>query len=426
MPTRAIARPLRFIQHFLKTEAAGGVLLMLTALLALIWSNSPAADLYQHLLHLHITIAIEGLIELDHGLLHWINDGLMAIFFLVVGLEIKREMMVGELSSIRKASLPLITALGGMVLPAAIYAGINADTPETLNGWAIPAATDIAFALGILALLGKRAPPALKIFLLALAIIDDLGAIVIIALFYTSELHMTALAIAGGLLVLLALMSRLGVRQLTPYLLLGVALWAAVLESGIHATLAGVALAFCIPLKADLDKQQLAIAKHDSPLETLEHALHSPVAFVILPLFAFANAGVSLSGIQPASLLEPVPLGIMLGLFIGKQLGVFGFGFVFSKLGLVSLPRGVNWRQFYGVSLLAGIGFTMSLFIGNLAFSGEAHATDVRLGVLAGSILSALCGYALLRLIAPRGDQHNNDHHDDEPVSQTDETATAS
>jgi Na+:H+ antiporter, NhaA family len=404
MPPRVIAKPLRFIQDFMQTEAAGGIVLMITALIALIWSNSPAAASYNHLLEIHLGFNIEGVGKLEKSLLHWINDGLMAIFFLLVGLEIKRELLVGELSSIKKSALPLITALGGMAIPALIYAGLNADSPETLNGWAIPAATDIAFALGILALLGSRAPAALKIFLLALAIIDDLGAIVIIALFYTAEVKMEALAVAAATLAILAALNLTGVKRLTPYMILGFILWVAVLKSGIHATLAGVALAFCIPLKAKLDQDTLAIAKHASPLESLEHSLHSFVAFGVLPIFAFANAGVSLAGIEPSALLEPVPLGIMLGLFLGKQLGVMGFGFAAVKLRMASLPDGVSWAQFYGVSLLAGIGFTMSLFIGNLAFADATYATDVRLGVLSGSILSALVGFAVLRLLARKAE----------------------
>ncbi|MEM6901976.1 MAG: Na+/H+ antiporter NhaA [Pseudomonadota bacterium] len=393
-----IPNPLRFIKDFLKTEAAGGIILMITAAVALIISNSALSGAYTGLLDTKITFAIAGLVNIDKPLLLWINDGLMAIFFLLVGLEIKRELLIGELSSWKKSSLPVFTAIGGMAIPAAFYVAVNWGNPDTINGWAIPAATDIAFALGILALLGSRAPASLKIFLLALAILDDLGAITIIAVFYTEDVKMQALAVAGVSLVVLAALNLSGVKRLTPYMLVGLILWTAVLKSGVHATLAGVALAFCIPLKSKTDVDTDAITKHDSPLESLEHTLHYFVAFVVLPVFAFANAGVSLAGLEPAALLEPVPLGILLGLFFGKQVGVVGFGYLAIKTKIATLPEGVNWWQFYGVSMLAGIGFTMSLFIGNLAFSDPALATDVRLGVLSGSILSAICGYMILRL----------------------------
>ncbi|MBV6631595.1 MAG: Na+/H+ antiporter NhaA [Alphaproteobacteria bacterium] len=397
MSDSSIPNPLRFIKDFLKTEAAGGIILMITAAVALIISNSPASGLYLGLLDTKITFAIAGLVNIDKPLLLWINDGLMAIFFLLVGLEIKRELLVGELSSWKKSSLPVFTAIGGMAIPALFYVAVNWGNPDTINGWAIPAATDIAFALGILALLGTRAPASLKIFLLALAILDDLGAITIIAVFYTADVKMQALYVAGAALAVLATMNLAGVKRLTPYMLIGLILWTAVLKSGVHATLAGVALAFCIPLKCKTDVDTDAITKHSSPLEVLEHSLHYFVAFAVLPIFAFANAGVSLAGLQPSALLEPVPLGILLGLFFGKQVGVVGFGYIAIKAKIANLPDGVNWAQFYGVSMLAGIGFTMSLFIGNLAFADPALATDVRLGVLAGSILSAVCGYSLLR-----------------------------
>ncbi|HCI46434.1 MAG TPA: Na+/H+ antiporter NhaA [Rhodospirillaceae bacterium] len=402
-----VKKPLTFIQDFLRTEASGGIILMFVALIALIWSNSPAAHLYDEILHVHIAFSIGDWLEIDKSMVHWINDGLMAIFFLLVGLEIKREMLTGELSNIKTAALPAITALGGMAIPALIYVGINSGTPETLSGWAIPAATDIAFALGILALLGKRVPPSLKIFLLALAIIDDLGAVVIIALFYTAEVKMQAMAIAGGAMAALILLNIMGVRRLSWYFLFGLILWVAVLKSGIHATLAGVALALCIPLRGDEDA--FTTAKYSSPLEHLEHSLHGFVAFIVLPIFALANAGVSLKGLSFSELFEPVPLGIMLGLLIGKQVGVFGFGFVAIKLKLCKLPEGAKWIQFYATSLLAGIGFTMSLFIGNLAFSDPVYATDVRLGVLAGSILSGILGYALLRFCTDKPEADNAD-----------------
>ncbi|MEO0393122.1 MAG: Na+/H+ antiporter NhaA [Pseudomonadota bacterium] len=396
MTTDVIKKPLTFIQEFLKTEAAGGIVLMVVAVVALIWSNSAASGLYNQILSTPITFQIAGLVDIDKPLILWINDGLMAIFFLLVGLEIKREVLVGELSNMRTAALPAITAVGGMAIPALIYVALNFQTPETLNGWAIPAATDIAFALGILALLGRRVPASLKVFLLALAIIDDLGAVMIIAVFYTADVKMQALGVAGGALAALALLNFMGVRKLGWYFLFGIILWVAVLKSGVHATLAGVALAFCIPLRGQDDS--FSTAKHSSPLEHLEHSLHGFVAFVVLPIFALANAGVSLAGLSLADLLAPIPLGIMLGLFVGKQIGVAGFGFIAIKLKICELPEGSSWMQFYGTCLLAGIGFTMSLFIGNLAFSDPAFATDVRLGVLSGSLLSGLLGYALLRM----------------------------
>ncbi len=408
------SNPLSLIQSFFKSEAAGGIVLMITAVIALIWSNSAASGVYDDILGTQITFAIAGLVDIDKPLILWINDGLMAIFFLLVGLEIKREVLVGQLSNMRTAALPAITAVGGMAIPALIYVAINFQTPETLNGWAIPAATDIAFALGILALLGSRVPASLKIFLLALAIIDDLGAVVIIAVFYTADVKMQALAVAGGALVALGILNAMGVRKLSWYLAVGLILWVAVLKSGVHATLAGVALAFFIPLRGQEDNQ--SSGKATNPLETLEHALHGFVAFVVLPVFALANAGVSLAGLSLSALLAPVPLGIMLGLFVGKQIGVAGFGFVAIKLKICQLPDGASWLQFYGTCLLAGIGFTMSLFIGNLAFTDPAFATDVRLGVLSGSLLSGLLGFALLRMCATSVEKQNPvQEHEDVP-----------
>ncbi|MBP2315107.1 NhaA family Na+:H+ antiporter [Azospirillum soli] len=387
------------IRQFLQSEATAGVALMITSAIALIWANSPAAPLYEAFLALPVTMTAGG-IGIDKPLLLWINDGLMAVFFLLVGLEIKREVLAGELSNRAKAMLPGIAALGGMAVPALVYVFFNWGDPVTLQGWAIPAATDIAFAVGVLALLGSRVPTTLRIFLLALAIMDDLGAIVIIAAFYSHGIVPTALGFAAIAGLGLFWMNLIGVRSLTPYMLLGLVLWVCVLKSGIHATLAGVALAFAIPLRGDGNGNgnghEHGNGHEESPLHRLEHALHPWVAYLILPVFALANAGVSLAGITPASLAEPVPLGIALGLFVGKQVGVMLTSWLAVRFGLSALPAGAGWVQFYGVSVLTGIGFTMSLFIGNLAFPDPEHAVAVRLGVLAGSIASALFGYALL------------------------------
>ncbi len=378
------------IRDFLRHEATAGLLLMATAALALLLDNSPLSPIYDKLIATPVVLQI-GDFEIDKPLLLWINDGLMAVFFMLVGLEIKREVLEGELSSRSQIMLPGIAAVGGMVVPAAIYAMINWDDPIRLNGWAIPAATDIAFALGILALLGSRVPVALKLFLLALAIIDDLGAIIIIAVYYTADLSLVSLAVAGVGATVLIILNRCGVMRLAPYILVGIVMWAGVLKSGVHATLAGVVLAMAIPLRA-------AEPGQEPPLKRLEHALHPWVAFGVLPAFAFANAGVSLAGLSLDSFFEPLPLGIMLGLFLGKQLGVFGFVWVGVRLGLCQLPNGVTWLQIYGVALLSGIGFTMSLFIGTLAYEGPAYSAGIRLGVLGGSILSGVLGYLVLRL----------------------------
>jgi len=331
-------------------------------------------------------------------LLLWINDGLMAIFFFLVGLEIKREIIEGRLSSIQKAALPIIAAIGGMIVPALIYAIFNLEDPTALKGWAIPAATDIAFALGILALLGSRVPIALKVFLLALAIIDDLGAIIIIALFYTSELSVEVLAIAAIGMGVLGYLNYRGVTRLAPYLVTGLVIWVCVLKSGVHATLAGVIIALFIPLR-------LRDTQDQSPLKVVEHGLAPWVAFGIMPIFAFANAGVSLSGLSFDDLFAGIPLGIALGLFLGKQIGIMGFVWGGVRLGIAKLPDGASWSQIYGISMLAGIGFTMSLFIGTLAFSDPEHAAAVRIGVLAGSIASAILGFLLLRQVLPEADQ---------------------
>lgn len=391
LTSRAALMVARAMERFINHEASGGIILIHAALLALILDNSPLAWLYDALLSTPVVLQI-GALVLQKPLLLWINDGLMAVFFLLVGLEIKREMIRGQLSSRQQIMLPGVAAVGGMALPALIYVAVTWDRPELAAGWAIPAATDIAFALGILALLGKRVPLALKVFLLALAIIDDLGAIIIIALFYTADLSTTMLAGAGVAVIGLIILNRLNVRSITPYVLVGVALWVFVLKSGVHATLAGVALAFAIPIGRDGDEDL-----RSSPLEDLEHKLLPWVAYGIMPVFAFANAGVSLNGVSLDTFLQPLPLGIALGLFLGKQLGVFGAVWLTVKAGWARLPEDVGWGQIYGVACLAGIGFTMSLFIGTLAFDDPAAAAGVRFGVLGGSLLSALIGYGILR-----------------------------
>ena len=378
------------IKKFFRLESASGILLILAALVALASANSPLAGYYHEFLALDVQVKI-GSLDLHKPLFLWINDGLMALFFLLIGMEVKREMIDGALSTREQALFPAIAALGGMLAPALIYLLMNHGHPETLNGWAIPAATDIAFALGVMALLGKRVPTSLKVFLLALAIIDDLGVILIIALFYTAELNMMALAIAGAATLLLFWMNRRGVDRLSVYLLVGTVLWVAVLKSGVHATLAGVILGFMIPNQG---------RRYVSPLKHLEHKLHPWSAYLILPLFAFANAGVSLSGVSPASLASPVPLGIMCGLFIGKPLGISLISWLAIKLGIARLPAGCNMRHILAVSVLCGIGFTMSIFIASLAFGvdGSELATLSRLGILCGSTLAACLGYAVLRM----------------------------
>ncbi|AUT45086.1 Na+/H+ antiporter NhaA [Achromobacter sp. AONIH1] len=391
-PAPPAPRSASFLQAFLKSEALGGYVLMLAALLALLVANSGIAPAYFDALGAKLGFSL-GPVVLKESVLHWINDGLMAVFFLLVGLEIKREVLDGQLRGASRIVLPGIAALGGMIMPALIYVLINLGSPGTLRGWAIPAATDIAFALGILALLGSRVPTSLKIFLTALAILDDLGAIIIIALFYTSQLNLFALGMAAALLAILFCLNRAGVLRLTPYLLLGAVLWYFVLKSGVHATLAGVALALAIPLRP---QNQGAPAAH-SPLHALEHALHKPVALLIVPIFGFANAGVSFAGMGLDSLAQPVPLGVALGLFLGKQLGVFGFAWLAIKAGVAPLPRHASYAQLYGVALLCGIGFTMSLFIGALAFTDPAAVDATKLGVLTGSLASAIVGFALLR-----------------------------
>ncbi|XXE96374.1 Na+/H+ antiporter NhaA [Pseudomonas sp. D1-2] len=373
------------LERFMQSESSGGIVLMFSALAALIVANSPLFTTYTSVLHASF---------LGMSVEHWVNDALMAIFFLLVGLEIKREMQIGELAKWSQRALPGFAALGGMIVPALIYAWVNRHSSETLAGWAIPAATDIAFALGVLSLLGNRVPMSLKVFLSALAILDDLGAVAIIAMFYTSGLDVTMLAASAGVIAVLLIMNKAGVTRLLPYLALGLVLWVLVLKSGVHATLAGVALAFCIPLNKDAPAE-------DSPSLRLERRLSPWVAFLIMPIFGFANAGVSLAGVSLSNLLDPVPLGVAAGLLLGKQLGVFTFALVAIKTGLAQMPTHSSWRQVYGVALLCGIGFTMSLFIGNLAFPGAQLLIDeVKVGVLAGSTLAALAGILVLRFCA--------------------------
>lgn len=385
---------------FLHMEASGGILLGIAAILALIVANSPLYDWYDHILHgIYFRIGFDDVVgsfdfEIKKSLLHWINDGFMAIFFFLVGLEIKREIKSGELSTRSRALLPALAAVGGMIVPALLYYITNMDTPENLSGWAIPAATDIAFALGILGLLGSRAPVRLKILLTAIAVIDDLGAILIIAFFYTGDLQIEPLYFGAAALVGLALLNARCECRIAPYILLGIVLWVAVLESGVHATLAGVVTALFIPVASKKDPKF-------SPCKHLEHALHPWVSFIILPIFAFANAGVPFDGMGFKSLFEPTTLGIILGLVIGKQLGIFSTLWLAIKTGLSPMPANTNWVHLYGVSVLCGIGFTMSLFIGGLAFADLHHQASIRLGVLVGSIISAIMGLLIIRFAPP-------------------------
>lgn len=382
---------LKFVHH----EAAGGIVLLIAAVVALLLANSPLAATYDALLHTHVSVRV-GDHGLDKSLLHWINDGLMVVFFFLVGLEIKRELVEGELSSFKQAALPAIAALGGMIVPALIYIAINADNAVALRGWAIPTATDIAFAVGVLALLGSRIPVSLKIFLLALAIIDDLGAIIIIAVFYTANLSLTALSLAALGVVALAVLNLRNVTSTAAYVLVGAFVWLCVLKSGVHATLAGVVTAFAIPLT-----RIGGDSASDSMAARLQDALHPWVTFGVLPAFAFANAGVSLAGLTVEQLFAPIPLGIALGLLIGKPIGAFTFARAAIALGLGTRPEGSTWSQLFGVTILAGIGFTMSLFIGMLAFPEPEHAADIRIGVLAGSVCAAVIGYVLLSRLQP-------------------------
>lgn len=377
------------IQDFLKLETSAGIILMFAAALALFANNSFLSGFYDQFLNTPVSIQIGGLI-IAKPLLLWINDGLMAIFFFLVGLEVKREVLQGELSSLSKASLPFIAAIGGMAGPAIIYSYINWGDAETMRGWAIPSATDIAFALGVLALLGPRVPVSLKIFLLALAIIDDIGAITIIAIFYTENLSVASLGLGFIGFFGLVVINRLGIKSITPYALIGLFIWVCVLKSGVHATLAGVLVALTIPIHGKKEGDQ-------SPLHHLEHALHPWVAYMVLPIFAFANAGVSMAGLSIEDLTAKVPLGIALGLFFGNQFMIFTLSFLAVKLGISKMPEGVRWVHIYGTGCLAGIGFTMSLFIGTLAFSDPDLVNQVRLGVLMGSFASAVWGFLILK-----------------------------
>ncbi|MEO8444627.1 MAG: Na+/H+ antiporter NhaA [Gammaproteobacteria bacterium] len=383
------------LANFLRLEAAGGLILMASAVVALIAANSALAVYYDTLLSTPLTISL-GTFGISKPLLLWVNDGLMAVFFFLVGMELKREVLEGHLSSLRQAALPAFAAAGGMLVPAAIYAALNWTDAAAMRGWAIPTATDIAFALGVLSLLGNRVPAALKALLLSVAIFDDLGAIVVIALFYTAELSALSLGVAAVLALALVVLNRAGVMRPAAYILIGIPLWVAVLKSGVHATLAGVFVAMCIPLRVP---DRLASRGLKSPLRDLEGTLHPWVAFGILPVFAFANAGVSLTGLAPGDTLHPVPLGIVAGLFLGKQIGVLGLSWLAIRARVATLPDGVGWWHLYGTSLLCGIGFTMSLFIASLAFEqgSTAYLGLDRLGILIGSLVSGLLGYMVLR-----------------------------
>lgn len=379
------------LKRFLQLESASGILLMIFASLAILWANTPFQQAYFDFLEMPVSVQI-GLFSIHKPLLMWINDGFMAVFFVLVGLEVKRELMIGALSSYQRAIFPAIGALGGMLVPVAVFMLLNLSHPEFQQGWAIPMATDIAFALGVLALLGKRVPFALKIFLLALAIIDDLGAIVVIALFFSHELSSTALVSALVAISLLFLLNRMKVTALCAYMVVGIILWASVLKSGVHATLAGVILGFAIPLNGK---------NGEKPLETFEHLLAPWCSFVILPLFAFANAGVSLNGMSLSTLASPLTLGVALGLIVGKSVGVFGFSYLAVKMGIAKLSDGINFKQIFAIAVLCGIGFTMSMFLAGLSFGGEESdgkfISLARLGILLGSAFSAVLGYVLLK-----------------------------
>ncbi len=381
------------IDEFLRLESAGGIILVVTAVIAIIIANTPLNAVYQGLLDMRVAVIV-GKVELDKTLLLWINDGLMAVFFLLVGLEVKREIVEGELSSIQQAALPIIGAIGGLAVPALIYVYINQGDQAALNGWAIPAATDIAFALGVLSLLGSRVPTALKILLMAIAIVDDIAAIVIIAVFYSGDISTFALTLAGLACVVMLVLNWRGVGGPAAYILIGVFMWVCMIKSGVHATLAGVVTAMFIPLRCEREGQTV------SPAKDLEHALHPWVAYLIMPLFAFANAGVSFAGLGPSDFFGKVPIGIAIGLFVGKQAGIFGLISLAVATGLAQKPKGSTWPQIYGVAVLAGIGFTMSLFIGNLAFEhgNFEYAAAVKVGVMGGSLLSGIVGYLVLRL----------------------------
>ena len=385
----------QLIQRFLKLESAGGILLLFSAAVAMLLANSPLSSQYNDFLNLPVSLQI-GSFSINKTLIHWINDGFMAVFFVLVGMEVKKELFEGALSSYQQAIFPAIAAVGGMIVPALVYWFITKQDPSLANGWAIPMATDIAFALGIMALLSKQVPLPLKIFLLALAIIDDLGAIVVIALFFSHELSVQALIFSGFSILILVLLNRFRVSALCAYMVVGAILWASVLKSGVHATLAGVIIGFCIPLKGK---------KGERPLHDFEHILAPWSSFVILPLFAFANAGVSFDGIDVSMISSPLLLAIACGLIIGKPVGVFGFSYISVMLGLAKLPDGINFKQIFAVAVLCGIGFTMSMFLASLAFdadAGESVNTLSRLGILLGSTVSATLGYLFLKQTTKR------------------------
>jgi len=384
---------MKIIEDFINNESSSGILLIIVTIAALIFSNSAGAYLYSNFLQIPIEIHF-GSFNIAKPLVLWVNDGLMAIFFLLVGLEVKREIVEGHLSSLDKVALPGVAAIGGMLVPAVIYAYFNINDEMAINGWAIPTATDIAFALGILSLLGNRVPLSLKIFLMALAIIDDLGAIIIISIFYTSQLSLLAISVAGGALAVLIGLNYYGVTKKAAYFIVGTIMWVSVLKSGVHATLAGVMLAFTIPLSGKNE-----YGKETSPAKELEHGLHFWVAFLILPLFAFVNAGIDITQISLDQMSGTVPLGIILGLFVGKQVGVFGFSFIAIKLKIAKIPQDSNWMQLYGVSILTGIGFTMSLFIGSLAFEdSQLYQSTDKLAILIASFAAGLMGYLVLKM----------------------------
>lgn len=429
-PLRPIDRVLSPVRGFLQHRLAGAALLMLATIAAIVLANSPLSQAYHHFLHQHIEVDA-GLLGLDYTIHHWINDGLMSVFFFLVGLEIKRELLIGELSTVRKATLPAIAALGGMLIPAAFYAIFNAGTP-TASGWGIPMATDIAFALGVLAMLGDRVPVGAKVFLTALAIVDDIGAVLVIAVFYTSDINMVALGIGFGLLVVGMCLNHLDVRSSFAYLLVGTLVWICFLKSGVHATIAAILMAFVIPATTRINGKDLVqrvevitaklktiglpedtrmntpdqqhaifamsetIEHAQAPLQRIEHDLHAPVTFVVLPVFALANAGVSLDAGMLDDVMSPVAVGIVLGLFVGKQVGITLATWLAVKLKVADLPQGVSWRQIHGANILAGIGFTMSLFVASLAFKDPEHMAQAKIGILAGSLLSGIVGYQFL------------------------------
>ena len=393
------ARQIPIIEDFFKLESSGGILLIIAMITAMILANSPWSHYYHELVEMDVTVAF-GKFNLTKHLLHWINDGLMTMFFLLVGLELKREVVEGQLSKIKNVMLPAIGAIGGMVVPALFYYFFNSSDPEVMKGWAIPVATDIAFALGILSLLGSRVPLSLKIFLTSLAIFDDIGAIIVIAIFYTNDISIIALIIAGVSMAVLYIMNKSRIGERIPYLVIGFVLWLAMLKSGIHATLAGVLLAMFIPLR-------LKSRGGGSPLKELEHDLHTAVAFLILPTFAFVNSGIDLHGATAEYVLHNVSIGVGTGLFIGKQLGVFAFCWIGIKLNIARLPKTISLTSLYGVATLCGIGFTMSLFIGTLAFhgAGDSYPFDERIGIIVGSALAGIMGIAILNKSLPSNEE---------------------